>query len=77
MRLVVLFVAVLSLGMQDPPHDQQPAYCVNHGGYPQYPMVEPHVCACAKPCHEGEPEDRACKVWCQPNKCFCLAECES
>ena len=70
MRLVVLFVVVLSLGMQD--HDQQPAYCVNHGGFPQYPMVEPHVCACEH--MDDGTEDRKCLVWCHKDKCLCIHE---
>lgn len=81
------FVAVLLLtltlgipsGAQEPapdPHVGQPAYCVNHAGFDEYPMEEPHICMCDKPCHEGQPEDRKCLKWCQKDHCHCIAECE-
>ena len=58
------------------PHEDQPSYCVNHGGFADFPMEEPHICNCDKPCNDQQPEDRQCKVFCQPGHCHCIAECE-
>ena len=57
-------------------HDGQPSYCVNHSGYDDYPMVEPHVCACQRSCREGEPEDTKCLTYCQRPRCKCIHECD-
>lgn len=78
-----LMLFLLTLTMAVPGETQQPqpdphslAYCVNHGGFPDMPMVEPHICACDSPCHEGEPEDIKCLVYCRKDHCHCIAECE-
>ena len=74
--LLTLLVAVPSSSQEPTPDPHSLAYCINHGGFPDKPMEEPHICHCDKPCHEGQPEDRLCKVWCRPDRCFCIAECE-
>ena len=74
--LLTLTVAVPG-GAQDPepdPHQGQPAYCVNHGGFPDKPMVEPHICECEH--MEDGTEDRKCLVWCRKDKCSCIHETE-
>lgn len=83
MKLFVLVLLLtLSLGAQQPgppptdPHQGQPSYCVNHGGFTEFPMEEPHICACDSPCHEGQPEDAKCLVYCRKDHCHCIAECE-
>ena len=72
--LLTLTIAVPGAQQEPGPHDL--AYCVNHGGFPDMPMEEPHICACDKPCHEGQAEDTKCKVYCRKDHCHCLAECE-
>ena len=74
-------VLLLALGLGVPGSAQDTdqhslAYCINHGGFADKPMEEPHICDCDKPCAEGEPEDRKCKVYCRKDRCFCIAECE-
>lgn len=74
--LLTLTIAIPGAQQQEPdPH--QLAYCVNHGGFEkEFPMVEPHICDCDKPCAEGQPEDTKCKVYCRKDRCFCIAECD-
>lgn len=78
---VLVFLLTLMVGTasgQDP-HDGQPAYCTNHGGHPAFPMVEPHICnaACDRNCgNEGHQEKPGCLVYCRPDHCHCIAECE-
>ena len=77
--LLTLLVAVPGAQQQEPdPHAGQPSYCVNHGGFKDFPMEEPHICACDKPCHEGQPEDTKCLVYCRKDHCHCFPseECE-
>lgn len=71
---VLCFLLTLTVAQDPEPH--QLSYCVNHGGFSEYPMRDPHICNCDKPCVKGQPEDRACKVWCRPDHCHCLAECD-
>lgn len=77
---VLLFLLTFLVAQQPAPpddsHQGQPSYCVNHGGFADFPMEEPHICNCDKPCHEGQPEDRMCLVYCRADHCHCIAECE-
>ena len=76
-----VFVLLLTLSVGVPGGAQEPdphalAYCVNHAGFPKFPMEEPHICTCDSPCNEGDPEDRKCLVYCRKDHCHCIAECE-
>lgn len=77
----LIFLLTLSIGTpyaypQDPdPH--QLAYCVNHGGLKDFPMVEPHLCDadCRRSCGGGD-NAPGCTTYCRPDHCHCIAECE-
>ena len=75
--LLTLTVSVPGAQQQEPDqHEGQPAYCVNHGGFADFPMEEPHICACRPRCQEGQPEDTGCLTYCQRPRCKCIHECE-
>lgn len=74
--IVLVSLGVIAQAQDQDPHEGKPSYCVNHGGFKDFPMQEPHVCNCDKPCHEGQPEDTQCTVYCEPDHCHCIAECE-
>lgn len=84
-QFALIVLLTLTLGtpyaqQQEPPPDQHSlAYCVNHGGFPDTPMVEPHICKamCDKNCDEGGPEKGNCLTYCRPDHCHCLAECDN
>lgn len=82
-RFTLIGLLTLLLGtpyaqQQEPPpadpHVGQPAYCVNHGGHPDKPMVEPHICECEH--MEDGSEDRRCLVFCRKDACHCIHEIE-
>lgn len=76
--LLALALGVPGSAQQQPDsHDGQPEYCVNHPLDKDHPATEPHVCACHKPCEEGEGEDPMCRVFCRKDHCHCLAMCGS
>lgn len=79
--LIVLLTLTVSVpggaGQEPDPHDGQPAYCVNHGGFTDFPMEEPHICRamCDRNCgDEGHQEKRGCLTYCRPDHCHCIAE---
>lgn len=77
--LVFVFLMTLTLAVpgspQAPdPHEGQPAYCVNHGGFAEFPMKEPHICAC-EPMEDGT-EDKKCLTYCRTPNCKCIHEHE-
>ena len=80
--LMTLTLGTLGSAQQGPPppdpHEGQPAYCVNHGGFPDLPMNAPHVCEamCDRNCGEDRHEPPGCLTYCRPDHCHCLAECE-
>ena len=75
---VCTFLLVVTTGMSSGVQQQHELkYCINHGGFEkEFPMVEPHICTCDKPCADNQPEDTKCKVYCRKDRCFCIAECD-
>ena len=77
MMKYVVCACLLTLAIAMPgAQDDRLAYCVNHGGFKDFPMEEPHICACDRGCSPDQPEDTKCKVYCRKDHCHCIAECE-
>lgn len=84
-EFVAILLLTLTLGVPSgaqEPDQQDPhslAYCVNHAGSPDMPMVERHICmaTCDKNCEDGRPESSKCLTYCRPDHCHCLAECDN
>ena len=80
---VLVFLLTLLVGtpyaQQQEPDSHRLAYCVNHGGFTDFPMKEPHVCEamCDRNCGDEEHTEKSkCLTYCRPDHCHCLAECE-
>ena len=74
-----IVLLALSLGLPSGAQGPAPhalAYCVNHAGFPEYPMEDPHICLCQPRCGpNGERiEDRGCLTYCRTPNCHCLHE---
>jgi hypothetical protein len=68
----ILIVAVLFLALVETSvvqeHEKQLDHCSNAKTAPKA-----HKCECKRTAETGcDVEDKACKVWCRKNKCFCV-----
>jgi len=54
------------------PHAGQPEHCTNAKEAP-----EAHKCACKKSEDMCDVEDKACRVYCRKDKCYCAHSCDS
>ena len=52
---------------QEDPHEWQPEHCSNAKTAPKA-----HKCECKKSAESCDVEDKACKVYCRKNKCYCF-----
>ena len=71
MRYTLLLLIWFLLPFQSDDHDKQIEHCANTKDTPKA-----HKCECKKTAGSDgsgcDVEDKACKVYCRPKKCYCV-----